>query len=178
MKAINIFVKLAAIAALALALVACETDPCGDSAERCLNGATCDGIDGACICATGYEGDSCSVVSRLKFLNNAATATYAAVETGSSSGSSTYALTIGPSSASIEKVLIGNAWGSFVNTVVATVSGSTITIARQQPDNDNYYIEGTGTISGSVITVSYKVTDETVPSAILTDNVTGTWTKQ
>lgn len=129
--------------------------------------------DGKCVCNAGYEGDSCSIVSRLKFLNNGAFAFYNASETGTLTGKSSFIVTIAPDFDAVYKIAISNAWGSFRNDVEATVDGNTFSIASQQPDFDGYSIQGSGTISGNVITIVYSVS---TPNG--TDHLTGTWTKQ
>ncbi len=44
---------------------ACKQDPCVIRATDCRNGGTCK--DGECICASGYEGDSCQFKVNQKF---------------------------------------------------------------------------------------------------------------
>ena len=164
------------IASLSL-VTSCNTDQCKDVV--CENGGVCSDIDGSCDCAAGYEGANCETLSRAKFIN---TAGWAADETGSSSGQSTFSVEIVANSTNEQAVYVKNVWNTFVNDVNATIDGNTITIPRQEPDNDDYFVEGSGTINTSVtpnvITVSYKVTDETVPATIITDNLTGTWTQK
>lgn len=137
MKAINILFKLAAIAALSLALVACESDPCKDATDRCLNGAECDAVDGGCLCAAGYEGDSCSVVSRTRFIGDYTAKEVATV--GGISYDTDYTLVIKTASASLDKILIeqlsADASG---NSITATVSGSTFTA----PDGSKVTVDG------------------------------------
>jgi hypothetical protein len=81
-------------------------------------------------------------------------------------------------STGIFDVKIANFWEFFVMDVTAVVSGDTITISRQQPDNDNYFVIGTGTINdaGNSITWSYTISDETGTTPLL-DVCTATWTK-
>jgi len=175
----KITLSAAFLFALALSTVfmysSCKKDLCKD--VTCLNGGVCE--DGTCSCATGYEGSDCSVESRTKFLNaNNADASYSATENGSSSGGSNYDLTIKQSSSDVTKVLIYKLWDTFTNNTSATISGNKITFSRQSPDNDGYYVEGSGTISGTTISVDYTVTKEAGGSVISTDHVTGTWVKQ
>lgn len=149
----------------------CKKDPCKDVV--CQNsGVPTESTDGetcACECTAGYEGEFCETESRAKFIG-----TYTASDACSTSGSSTYTTTISTSSASADKVLLSNFWGVFTNPVTATVAGSTITIASQDPDNDGYKVSGNGTISGSTITFTYSITD---PAGTV-DNCNSTWTKQ
>lgn len=101
--------------------------------------------------------------------------TYDASEGCSSSGSNTYTVEISASSTVNNKILISNAWDYFTNTVAATVSGTTITIAAQTPDSNEFQIEGTGTVSGTTITIDYVVTDLSTSD---TDACTVTYTLQ
>ncbi len=71
-----------------------------------------------------------------------------------------------------------NVWGLFTGAVTASFDCETLTISRQEPDSDGYFIEGSGIIekSGGNITINmtYTVTDERVPGSILTDICTST----
>jgi hypothetical protein len=75
-------------------------------------------------------------------------------------------------------VKLTNFWGLFVNSVNATISCETITIPRQEPDGDKYFVEGSGFIEktdGNItINVTYTVTDESDPASIKTDNCSST----
>ncbi|HMR42642.1 MAG TPA: hypothetical protein PKC40_02350, partial [Saprospiraceae bacterium] len=75
------------------------------------------------------------------------------------------------------QVSIANFWGLFTNAVSATISGDTITIARQEPDGDGYFVEGTGTFSNGQINWTFKVTEEAGGVVITTDNCTSVWSK-
>ena len=44
---------------------ACKPNPCVTRAVDCRNGGTCK--DGECLCASGYEGDSCQYPVNKKF---------------------------------------------------------------------------------------------------------------
>lgn len=157
---------------------------CGDSCDttKCGNG-TC--LDGTCECDLGYEKDkdgNCTVATRDKFLGN-----YTVNETCSNSGTATpYPVGI-IAGVNINEVKMNGVYGpvasgGFAKSVVATVSGNTLTIARQQPDGDNIYIVGSGTIVTTStpvkINVSYTVTDETPGSPVVTNTCnTVTFTK-
>lgn len=120
-------------------------------------------------CDPGYEGNDCKTEMRTKFLG-----IYGAAD---SPGGLVYNATIGAGTG-ISDVTIGSTFSDdyFVNSVKATVDGTTITIARQEPDNDDYFVEGTGTINGKVISWNYKLIDATaVPEISI--SYTGTWTK-
>jgi hypothetical protein len=168
-----------AFASVTTLVTSCTEDKC--KSVVCNNGGACGAETGLCTCKSGFEGATCSTLSRAKFLNAAG---YQVVEDGTNSASSTYAVTIAAAGTDSVSVNISNVWGLFTNTVKATISGSTIAIARQQPDNDGYWVEGNGTLTGNVISMKYKVTNEIVPAAIVTDDfgfATGsasTWTKK
>lgn len=101
---------------------------------------------------------------------------YNVQEDCSASPASNYNVTI-VAGASETDVKISNFWGLFTNSVNATLNCDIITIPRQEPDNDKFFVEGSGIIekNGSNITInmSYKVTDET-GSTVQTDNCTST----
>ena len=120
-------------------------------------------------CDKGYEGSDCKTEVRTKFAG-----TYSASD---NPGALVYSVTVA-SGTSISDVVISSNFSDsyFVNNVKGTVDGSILTIARQQPDNDNYFVEGTGTLSGKTITWSYKIINATV-SPETSISYTGTWTK-
>lgn len=160
-------VKLLGMGALAFGMMvmtnACS-DPCKD--VTCLNGGTC--AEGTCDCTTGYEGDDCGTQERTKFIG-----TYGVSDVCSLSGGSGYDCTIKTSGTDISKVLITNVWDSFSADVVATVSGTTITVANQEPDSDGYTVAGNGTISGTTISMTLTITETTTSTA---DICNSTWT--
>jgi hypothetical protein len=173
-------ILLSAVATLGVfsaVLVSCNPDACKNVV--CNNGGSC--LDGACQCPSGFEGTNCETLSRAKFLNAAG---YQVIEDGTSSTAGNYTITMAQASTDSVSLYISNVWNSFANATKATVSGNTITIARQAPDADGYYVEGSGTYNNGIITMKYKVTDETALPVILTDDfgtVAGTpslWTKK
>ncbi len=147
-------------------MTSCNPDACKDVV--CNNGGTC--TDGTCSCPSGYEGANCDTKSNAKFINAAG---WQVTEDGTSSSAATYVVNITANSTIANGIYISNVWDSFTATVNATVDGNNITIARQQPDNDGFYVEGNGTINTNLnpvtITVKYKVTDET-GTPIVTDD--------
>lgn len=161
-------VTFAGLFALAIVLMfsTCKKDPCKDVV--CLNGGTC--IIGICDCITGYEGDDCGTESRAKVIG-----TYSVTDNCSSSGGSTYTVVVTVSSTDVANMLISNFWDSFTNSVVVSIDGDDITIANQEPDNDDFTISGSGTYSNGTISFSYTITDEGTND---TDVCTSTWTKQ
>lgn len=177
----NLFKSLALTLLAAATFTSCEQDPCKDVV--CGDQGQC--VEGTCVCNAGYEKDAnnlCNTEQRTKFLKQNANGTvsaqtYVVSDVCSNSGTSDYNTTISAGTASITEVRVTNFYGLFTNAVVATVDGNTITIARQQPDNDSIYVVGSGTISGTTITFSYSISDETDSANIVTDSCTATWVK-
>jgi len=116
-------------------------------------------VNDSCVCEPGYEADVSGLCTdvRAKFLGN-----YSVTEDCSLTAPSTYTISV-TAGASISEVKINNFWDIFANAVIATVSGTTISIAAQEPDLDNFIVEGSGSIDISqnpmVMTISYTVTD-------------------
>lgn len=152
----------------------CETDLCAN--VTCLNGgvtaptATDCGCD--CSAATGYEGSDCGTASRDKFLGS-----FAVNET-CASGTAMFNSTITASSTDITRILVANVYDEFVAPVIMEVSGNTITIPQQVPDNDGIQISGSGSTSddGATIEFSYLIVEVGTSNS---DNCTSiTYTKQ
>ncbi len=163
------FLKAAGLAfALTGMFVACESDPCKDVV--CGNG-TC--VDGTCACDAGYEKDAdgaCNVEVRTKMLG-----VYNVVETaGAIVSPFVSSIAVG---SSISEIKFSNFYGLYVNAVVATVDGDAITIARQEPDGDGFFVIGNGTfVKGATtaddkINLSYTVTEEDATGAVLSTTV-------
>lgn len=143
-----------------------EKDPCLN--VKCLNGGTC--ASGLCNCATGYEGDSCSIVSRTKFLGN-----WTAKDSFNNTATGTYTAAISAAT-EITGVFIGNfSKGFFLADVKATISGNTLTIQRQQPDNDTFFVTGSGTYNPGANTISIQYELENPAGVVQT--YSGTWSK-
>ena len=102
---------------------------------------------------------------------------YSVNEDCSTSPAAAYA-TIISAGAGETDLRITNVWDLFVANVTATIDCETITITRQEPDGDKFFVEGSGFIEKdngvTTITLSYTVTDETDPSAIKKDECTQT----
>jgi hypothetical protein len=145
-------------------------DPC--STANCGANATCD--KGVCSCIAGYEKDAagkCTVVSSDKFKG-----TYTVFDTCALSKTASYNVVVTPGT-TVTDVLVTNFWAQFKNAAKATVSGSTITIARQEPDKDKFFIIGNGTIKDKTIIWTYTISDETT-TTIKSDVCRSKWVKQ
>jgi hypothetical protein len=118
-------------------------------------------------CDIGYEGTDCKTEVRAKFVNEPNG--YQVVEDGTLSAAANYTVHIQTSTTAINEVKITNVWNSFLHAVIAKVDGKNITIARQEPDGDKFFVEGSGLLSGNTISINYKVTDESDTAHIQTD---------
>ncbi len=101
------------------------------------------------------------------------TGQYSVSEDCSSSAPAAYTVTISAGSTDTE-VLMANVWDSYAAAVKATIDCETLTIERQDPDGDKYFIEGNGILEKRdndviVITISYTVKNENDPANIETD---------
>lgn len=152
---------------------------CGDKCGKkdCGNGI-CDEVDGSCNCDPGYEYDadgSCLVKTQDKYV-----ASYN-IHDDCTSGVDDYVGSVS-ANADVTKVNFFKVWNLFTNAVVASIDGTSVTIARQEPDSDGYFVEGTGTFAvvnnKDVITLTIKVTKELNGTVLSTDNCTTKWTKQ
>jgi len=145
---------------------ACNKDECKDVV--CNNGGTC--ANGSCNCATGYEGTNCETETRAKFVK---TWTASDKDITNDDALPTYTSSIVNGTTVTEVKISSFSDDYFTADVRATVSGNTITIPSQQPDNDLYYVEGSGTYNSSdkKITWTYTITDP-VNQKI---SYTGTW---
>lgn len=128
---------------------------------------------GAFLMLTPACKDSSCDIQQTDFLGQ-----YAVVEDCSSSNPAAYNVTV-TAGASEADVKLANFWGTFTNAVNASISCDVLTIDRQEPDNDKFFVEGSGTLEKRdndvvVITITYSVTDETDPANKKTDNCTQT----
>lgn len=102
---------------------------------------------------------------------------YSVVEDCSASAASAYNVTV-TKGATDTDLKMANVWNLFVAAVNATTSCETITIPRQEPDGDKFFIEGSGFIEKkngtTTITMSYTVSDETDAANIKKDECTQT----
>ncbi len=124
-------------------------------------------------CDPGYEGTDCKTEVRAKFLSNNVSVS----EKKNNGTAYSYSTTIISVSSDVQQVAITKIANGFYNSnIVATVDGSTFTIAKQDPDYDGYNIEGSGTVSGTSVTVTFTITGKDGSGNTVTDNYSGTWT--
>lgn len=147
----------ALLAVTTLSLASCKKDKCKD--KTCQNGAPC--VDGTCNCTTGFSGENCEIENRAKFRS-----TYNVVETCAISGNFNYQVIISNSSAAADRVLISN-FGGYGESVSATASGNSLTIATQQVavQGGSLTFSGSGQISGNILTISYSVSGDVTPES-------------
>ncbi len=148
-----------------LTFTSCNQDECKDVV--CNNGGTCNEDNGSCNCPTGYEGSLCETELRAKFIKN-----WSAVDVFTG-GQAAYNCIISAGAGTVTSVIIDNSFADdfFINNINATVNGNAINIAKQEPDNDDFTVEGTGTYSAGKITWNYTIVDPTGSNI----TVSGTW---
>ena len=146
---------------LCITIYSCKKDKCKNIV--CQHEGVCN--NGKCQCPQGYEGSNCEFHS-ITFLYKTWAVTDSVVEqpTGSVQYQNySFQCAINPSLASTISIQNNIAsilnFGSpfFLNSIKATYSNNIITIARQAPDADFYYISGTGTFASNEINFVYLV---------------------
>ena len=138
----------------AVTVSSCNDDKC--RAIVCAHGGVC--TDGACLCQPGYEGATCTIVNRDRFLG-----TWNVTENGSITDQAAYSINIEEGD-NITEVEIKNFRNLLVTNVKAYVKGDTLYIPQQ--NIDNHTIVGSGVLNfeepygefGQLV-VKYKVTD-------------------
>ncbi len=128
-----------------------DADPCKD--VDCGANGTC--FEGTCACDVGYEAGTsgkCDTESRVKFYGN-----FNVTEICNPGGTGTFSSAISAGT-DISKVNISNFADSGLN-ISANVDGSAITIPSQALtiNSTAANVSGTGTISGTTITLNYTV---------------------
>jgi hypothetical protein len=108
------------------------------------------------VCQTGYANPNCSIEIRAPYEN----LYYTVTESMNHDSAYSYSAAIissqtGPFALQLTNV----ANGLFVNNVNAQVSitGDSLTIARQAPDTNARYIQGLGTLSNNVLTINFTI---------------------
>ena len=165
--ALSAFLTIGAFGAVTY--TACNKDECKDVV--CLNGGTC--VGGTCTgCYVGFSGSRCEIESsdkRDKFVR-----TWSVTDITPSGSNLIYSMSVTKQSGGNIQFSESFADSFFVNKVFASVNGNAITIPNQEPDNDDYFVSGTGTYANGTVTIQYTLT----PPAGSGDNpVTnnGTW---
>ena len=166
-------IRLMALSALvtigsfsAVVYTSCTKDAC--KGVTCQNGGTCSG--GTCTCPTGYEGTNCETKSRDKIIK-IWSASDAQVSPSVTLPTYTSSIAAGTAVTDLKISSFSNTF--FTHDVTATLSGNSITIGQQTPDNDTFSVSGTGTYDPTTkkITWSYAITN---PRNV-TLNYSGTW---
>lgn len=131
-----------------MSIVSCKEDETCTT-DTCSNGSC---STGTCVCNIGYEGSECVTEQRAKFLGlfsfsencNGATFNYAA---SISKGST------------VDGVILNDFYDLPNTTITAKVYGQNITIPQQTivHDGNEYSINGSGSISGNVLTLNYTM---------------------
>ncbi len=157
------------VATLSMVFTSCTEDKCKDVV--CENGGLCNVDDGTCDCPAGYEGESCESLSKTKFIKN-----WNATDTETGSTTPLVYTCLIADGATIDDVIVSADFSDsyFTNTISATVTGNTITIPNQQPDNDGYSVTGSGTYNETTgnIDWDYSITEI---ATISTLTYTGAW---
>ena len=135
----------------AVTYTACNKDECKDVV--CNNGGTC--ISGACSCPTGFEGASCEIASRDKFLGpNGSPAVYTGNET-CTIGTDSYSLTLTAHSDQM-RLTMTNVYNQGF-TGLCTMTGPN-TFSFNGTGSGNTTFSGTGTLTGgNQLTVQYQI---------------------
>ena len=141
----------------AVTYTSCNKDECKDVV--CQNGGTCN--DGDCACATGYEGTTCGTEVREKVIK---TWTSKDVDVSDNEAVPTYSAIISKGTTVTDVLISRFSNGFFDRDVKGTITGNTITIPSQTPDNDGYKIEGT---------LSFNSTDKTITATYTLTSITG-----
>jgi len=166
----KLFYFLALLGAMVVFAPGCgDKDPCKD--VECING---DCFEGVCDCLAGYLNDDEGIctINAVGFYN---------VSENCSAGPYTVEVSAGATNTVLN---VKGFWEqTFVTNVAVSVDGRNLSIARQEPDGDDYFVEGTGswTVNASgkvVLSITYKVTNEKNPGMIQTANCTATFTQQ
>lgn len=124
------------IAFSAVTYTSCTPDKC--KSVVCANGGVCN--NGACLCASGYEGAQCEAVTRDKFTGN-----WNVSETSSLTlANSKYVVAMTDDGGNVSHVNMGNFYNYFTS-VNAYVKGDTMYINQQTVNN--HVIQGFGVIT-------------------------------
>ncbi|MEZ4894858.1 MAG: hypothetical protein R3A50_17705 [Saprospiraceae bacterium] len=115
------------------------------------------------------EEDTCTI-PQLSYIGQ-----YTINEYCSASNWSSYLISIS-SGGTDSTIVISNFWDAFLNNIIAEIECDSVFIPRQEPDGDQYFVEGEGVFLPGLVKdtlkLSYKVTDENDPGNILSDSCT------
>jgi hypothetical protein len=158
---------------LVITFSACNQDKCKDAICTTIN-SVCD--NGICVCKDGYEANAFGACV-LPVWNEKLIGRRLVTDGCSSSGTSSYNVTLAPNSAIPTEVQVSNFWDVFNSPVILTMrSATTFDIILQEPDRDGLTVQSTtqGTFDPSTgrITVSYRVTDTNTANV---DECNSTW---
>ncbi len=148
----------------------CDTFTCYNGAGKVFSDDTC-----SCLCTYGYIGQRCEKVN-LTVVGG----TYAAVDTSIDDDVFSYNATIALNTGTGAGVVTRLFDDFFTNPVSISMADNIISIADQAPDNNDFSIYGTGTVTpsgGSTVKIvwTYTIYDSSNPSD--QNTVRGTWTK-
>lgn len=121
----------------AVTYTACNKDACKDVV--CNNGGTC--VDGSCQCAAGFEGVTCDVQSRSRFLTSGTVATWVVGLGQDGCYNPGYNMTIGPG-ANADEITITNFAGYGATAIVTGVKVNGMAFSK------------TGTVTAGAVTLS------------------------
>lgn len=142
-KVLNSLFLPGIIIALFFGITSCDNRNCSDvvcgTGEQCLNGV--------CVCAPGYEGESCDSLSYVKFLGS-----YEVDQFCAQGPFTQYVSTIAYPGGRVDRILINNILGMGIS-AEGFVSGRFIQIPEQNIGNVN--LSGNGNyISSTTIDIS------------------------
>ena len=130
-------------------MVSCQEDEeC--TPDTCSNGSC---STGSCVCSFGYEGSECNIEQRAKFIGRF---TYSENCTGKIFN---YISSIRSGNSSVDEVILADFYALPNTEISAIVYGQSITIAEQTITHDGgqYTFQGSGSINGKTLTLSYTV---------------------
>lgn len=131
---------------VSVSLFSCKKDPCKDI--DCGSNGSCN--DGNCICESGYTGTNCELEERAAFIGDFS------VTDACNVGTFDYQINISGNAEDVIGVSISN-FGDLNLTVVATISGSAITISEQTVNG--YIVSGSGNLVNDELSISYTISN-------------------
>ena len=136
------------ITSLIISVSSCKEDETC-TPDNCSNGSC---SSGACVCNTGFEGTECETEQRAKFLG------LFSFNENCNGSTFNYNASIGKGS-TVDNVILYDFYALPNTTISAKVYGQNITIPQQTivHDGNEYSINGSGSISGKVLTLNYTM---------------------